>query len=146
MNLYRINKNIIFLVSQKALIEKRKRLLILKNSLDQKWELPGGFIEVNENLTAALKRETREETRLKIGIGKPISTSVHWHKNFKLADGRTVNARVVKICYYCSYISGNISLSSEHTDYVWVPKNGLKNYRFAANSQFAINSYLRGAK
>ena len=129
MNLYKINKNTIFLISQKAVIENHGKFLILKSSFNNRWELPGGLLEVSENLNTGLKREVKEETNLTISVGKLICLYPHFHKNFKLFDGRKVRARILEIFYHCKLLSGIIKLSDEHAGYKWITKKELSRGR-----------------
>lgn len=139
---YRLPKNRIFLVSQKALIVDKGKILILKYSPIKsgkifKWELPGGLLEPSEKLTTGLKREVKEETNLTVTIGKPVATSQEEFKSFRLKDGRKVDVDVIFIIYECNIIyecrklSGKIKLSWEHKDFRWVSPKELKNYIFS---------------
>lgn len=126
MDLYKINKNTIFLISQKAVIENRNKFLVLKSSFNNKWELPGGLLEISENLNSGLKREVKEETNLTISIDKVIYLYPHIHKNFQLFDGRKVQARILEIFYHCKLVSGKIKLSEEHTEHEWITRQEFK--------------------
>jgi len=52
------------------LISKQKTVLLIERGRDPfkgKWALPGGFIEMNEELETACRRELEEETGLRVG-------------------------------------------------------------------------------
>jgi 8-oxo-dGTP diphosphatase len=77
MNYYDLDKTRAFLVSQKALIAEGDRLLVLKNTADRaggkaQWEIPGGLLEMDEDLESGLKREINEETGIEIVVGKLV--------------------------------------------------------------------------
>ena len=60
---YHLKSDEVFLVSQKALIAQENRLLILRASDDTNlWELPGGLLEMDEEMQTGLIREVAEET------------------------------------------------------------------------------------
>ncbi|HEX3095891.1 MAG TPA: NUDIX domain-containing protein, partial [Patescibacteria group bacterium] len=99
MGIYKVKKDTIFLVSLKAVIKFKNRYLIVKSSYDGKWELPGGLIDENESLTAALKREVKEEVGLSSKIGQPIASTVFWNKSKWNFPYGKFNARIVVVAY-----------------------------------------------
>ena len=54
------------------------------------WELPGGLLEVDEDLEKGIKREVLEETGLKIKIKKLKLAFSHNLSNFEFNDGRKI--------------------------------------------------------
>lgn len=131
------------LVSQKALIKEQGRLLILKNTTDNpQWELPGGLLEIEEDMEFGLKREVKEETGIEISVEKLVVTWDHWLKSFKFKDNKVLDIRVIGLAYFCSKTGGKIKLSHEHSQYKWTTKKELLNLNFAPNSKIAINAYI----
>lgn len=148
MDLYDIGKNKAFLVSLKGLIIREGRLLVLKNTADQfwkrksQWELPGGIIEIKEQINKALNREIKEETGLKTSVGDVFAVWDHWEYDFKLKDRRTMDIRIIEIAFFCKKIGGKIKLSGEHSRFKWASKKELNGLDFAPNSKKAIGKYL----
>lgn len=101
----------LFQVGQKALIERGDDVLVM--FFPNGWlDLPGGRIEVGEtDLVSALKREVREETSLEIEVGETFATSL------------ARDAAVYLVVYKCSYVSGEVALSDEHSGYRWVNRH-----------------------
>ena len=97
-----------FEVGQKAFIERDGEVLVV--FFPNGWlDFPGGRIDEGEvDLIESLKREVREETALEIDVGSPFAT---W-----LGRG----ASVYLVGYRCSYVTGEVSLSEEHSAYRWV--------------------------
>jgi len=76
------------------------------------WDIPGGRIDLSEQLEAALKREIMEETGLNVEISVPFEAHT-----FTRDDGQFI----IMISYACK-LSGQqkIKLSEEHTSFEWV--------------------------
>jgi 8-oxo-dGTP pyrophosphatase MutT (NUDIX family) len=112
----------IYQVSLKALIRKNDEFLFLRTPRRKLYDLPGGRIDEEEKETTpfadVLAREVGEELgdNLKYKLGKLI---MQFRKNSKLAHIPVFNA-----VYEAEYLSGEISLSNEHSGYEWInPKN-----------------------
>lgn len=147
MNLYEIDKNKAFLVSLKALIFQKERLLVIKNTAEKwgrksQWELPGGLLEIDEGLKEGLIREVREETGLEISVGSVITAWDHWEHSFRFGDERVLDVRIVEIAFVCQRIGGRIVLSEEHSQLKWATRPELRRLDFAPNSKDAIRRYL----
>ncbi len=117
---YALDKTKTFLISQKALIVEGGRVLLLKEASTGKWELPGGLLELEEDLVAGLKREVYEEIGFEIAIGNPISISDLRVSRFVFEDGRVLDTRIVAVTYRCTRTGGSAHLSHEHSDFMWV--------------------------
>ena len=94
----------------KTLITKNGKILLLREP-NGVFDLPGGRVEDEEGFEAGARREIKEETGLKVRI---LGRAVEWSfwKNRSL--------RIMGITYYCQYLSGEVRLSDEHSDYSWV--------------------------
>lgn len=73
------------------------------------------FAKVNESLT----REVTEETGLNITVGEPFKT---W--SFTLpASHKNAGTKVFVVGHECAYLSGDVTISKEHTTSVWVNRH-----------------------
>jgi len=143
MDFYDLPKGKALLVSQKALIKKQSRLLILKNTTDNpQWELPGGLLEMGEDMESGLKREVKEETGIEISVEKLVVTWDYWLESFRFKDNKVLDVRVIGLAYFCSKTGGKIKLSHEHSQYKWATKKELLNLNLAPNSKIAINAHI----
>lgn len=94
-------------------------------ALANKWEFPGGKIELNETKEAALIREIKEELNSDIEVIRYVGVSNHEYKDLEKPFSITMYA------YLCKLISGNLELS-EHIDSKWVSIQELSTVDFAA--------------
>ena len=91
------------------------RCLLLKRSLRSKgnpgkWDLPGGKVDPGENFTQGILREVAEETGLTISIQRVGG----------VAESESPTNNVVYLILEGRLESGQVQLSSEHDEYVWV--------------------------
>ena len=75
------------------------------------WDLPGGLVEPGEDEKVALKREIREELGVEAEIGEKVGS---W-SFFRPLDDKTVTVNN----YEAVLLDNNITISEEHSAYVW---------------------------
>ena len=114
-----------FKVALKAIIQKDGNILGLKRSAIEDvyaelWDIPGGKIEYGEGIVDGITREIREETGLTVAI-EPRPWSV-WTFMTPAKQRQTVGVTLL-----AKYVSGNVKLSNEHTDYRWMPPTDVVN-------------------
>jgi 8-oxo-dGTP diphosphatase len=106
-----------FQLAVKGIIHREDgKILVLKRSPkdDHKpsvWETVGGGMDREETPQEALIREVNEETGLIIKVGKPFNIF-----SFKKDTGEFK----IGITFVCEYVSGEVILSDEHTEYRWI--------------------------
>jgi len=91
------------------------RCLLLKRALSSKgnpgkWDLPGGKVDPGENFEQGLLREVAEETGLAISIQRVVGA----------VESELPTRRVVYLILEGRLESGQVQLSSEHDEYVWI--------------------------
>jgi 8-oxo-dGTP diphosphatase len=105
-------------VAKAIIIDSDKRVLFLKRSdyVDKfagEWDLPGGHIQIGEDLMAGLKREVKEETSLDIEECRFVDKL----ENIKF--------------FVCGYADQPIKVSHEHTGFRFFSEDDLdKNGKF----------------
>lgn len=122
-----------------ALIQKENKILIAKRSTGDpnvldKWEFPGGKVELNEDEHQAIEREILEEFELKIKAKDFIVNNVCEY------PGKIVDLRL----YSCDYISGDFKLH-DHSEYEWVDKNKILEYDLAP-ADIPLAKYIKEMK
>ena len=113
-----------FHVAVKAIILYKGKALIIKRSEYDSvnahiWEFPGGRIHFKEELKDALIREAKEETGLIVSVG-----NILYAANCELCETR----HCVIISYLCSIEEEAVSLSGEHTAYIWADRAQLHEF------------------
>jgi 8-oxo-dGTP pyrophosphatase MutT (NUDIX family) len=143
IDLYNLNKDETFLISQKALIVRENNLLLLLGTESNEWELPGGLLEMHEPLDESLKREVMEEADLNVEITKLFCIWDHYINGFKFKDDRVGNVRVIEIAYLCtSSDDSKIDLSHEHKAYLWVNKLKVGDMKLNVSANYAVNKFF----
>lgn len=106
-----------YYVAVKGIIRRNDgKILVLKRSQldDHKpnvWETPGGGMDAEESPQNALIREISEETGLVVAVADPFNVFT-----FKKDTGEFK----IGITFICEYLSGEVQLSSEHSEYRWI--------------------------
>lgn len=126
-----------FKVALKAIIRKDGKILVLKRSdkeevFTELWDIPGGRINFGELPVAALEREIMEETGLLVNVGEPFTV---W------SFMASAEKQVVGITLLADYISGEVLLSDEHTDYAWISPKDFSNFNANKNLKAEIAKY-----
>ena|SRR3989344_7407606 len=138
-------ENKLFYVGMKAFIAKADTLLIVRQSQHYadsgKWQLPGGRIahgEEGSSLESILLREIKEECgEIKISVGDIIHV---FRRQF--ASGEWV----FLVGFDCQYLSGEVELNEESTEYAWIRQEDIDRYEFVNGYQEAIEVYFSKKK
>ena len=128
-----------FDLAVKGIIQKGDEILVLKRSAgdDHKpgaWETVGGGMDAQNSPQEALKREIREETNLEIEVGEPFNVFTFTKDSGEFKIG---------ITFVCDYISGEVILSDEHSEYKWIKPEEFKNLESIASLHDEIEKYAK---
>lgn len=87
------------------------------------WELPGGKVEKGENFVDALVREIKEETNLDARVGDfgEAVQNDYMHK------------RTVQLIMYLDDVKGEVKISDEHTDWMWVSLDKIRTLKISTS-------------
>ena len=105
-----------FNLAVKGIIRKGDKILVLKRSVadDHKpgaWETVGGGMDDQSSPQEALKREIKEETDLEVEVNEPFNVFTFTKDTGEFKIG---------ITFACTYVSGEVNLSGEHSEYKWI--------------------------
>lgn len=110
-----------------AIIEKEGKVLALhrsptRHSMPNKWQFVAGKIEEGENAESAAKREAMEETEC-------IIETVKEGRPYEVYES-TLDTMWTLIPVLCRYVSGEVVIDREHTDFKWINPEEAKNLDF----------------
>jgi 8-oxo-dGTP diphosphatase len=106
----------------------RRQILLIRRSREPfagKWALPGGFVEMDESLEAAAKRELEEETGLR---GVPVEQLRAFGD-----PGRDPRGRTISVAYYALLPAGAATTTKAGSDAGqarWFPTSDLPELAF----------------
>lgn len=125
-----------FSLSAKVVVRDEKgHCLLLKRSMSSKgnpgkWDLPGGKVDSAETFEHALLREVAEETGLSISLGRLLAA----------AESESPTTRVIYLILEGHRESGEVCLSDEHDEYVWVEQRDFRTMDLAEQfRKFALD-------
>lgn len=131
-----------YALSAKVLVlDERGRVLLLKRSMASKnnrgkWDLPGGKVDAGEAFDEALLREVSEETGLAISLGNVVGA----------AESDLPDRRVAYIILEGRPVSGQVRLSEEHDEYVWLQRRELGSADLCPQFRELATSYAEAAE
>lgn len=131
------------LLVNRCLVEKDGKILIIQRAANDsyeanKWEIPGGKLEIGDDPSYSIETEVLEECNLYVKI-----TSPKYFVETKVArEGKYEGLPIVNIVGEAKVIGGQIKLSHEHQDYRWIKPEELKNYSATEITKKAIAALL----
>ena len=111
----------------KALIVKDSKFLIVKDLNDNKWELPGGKVDYNEDPNLTLKREIKEELGVDVEIKEFVGMCYLILENEKRES-------VINV-FRCNPSSYNFNLEKNPAD------EDLGELKFVSKEEFLSSDY-----
>lgn len=99
--------------------------------ISEKFEFPGGKIEVGESQKDALLRELKEELNINPKVNSFFMTVIHQYPDFEL----TMH------CYLCEVYSRDLLLN-EHIDFKWLKVNELLSLDWAGADIPIVNKLI----
>lgn len=118
----------------KAQVWRDGRLLIIKRAPDADpypnlWDVPGGSLHKGETIEQGLRREAFEEVDLTLSHIRPLTT-------WSTGQEETL---VIGLSFLATAETDSVTLSEEHTDFVWMAPDKVSDYDFPPNLAKEIN-------
>lgn len=129
-----MNVDKLFFVSKCVILNEKDEFLILKRTnyknddSEGLWDIPGGSVDLDEDVNDAVKREVKEE--LQIELINP--------KVFSVDSGRgEPTGQYVFVIFCCREydLKEGIKLSQEHSELKWISVDDMDNYQFYLNDK-----------
>jgi len=121
-------------------IDKDKVLIIKRGEEPNKflWSIPGGLVEIGEELEEAAIREVKEEMGIDIKIEKMIGifNCINRNKN-------EIEYHYVIIDYIAREFTGSIKTNKEILDFKWMKFNELHNYELTNTTRELFKEFIR---
>ncbi len=130
-------------VATKAFIVHNGKILILRESSKYedgsnigRYDVVGGRVKPGQGFKESLIREIKEETGLKVKIGKPFFVD-EWRP---VVGGK--EWQIVGIFFECLSESNKVILGHDHDDYLWIDPKDYKKYNLIEKLSSAFEAYL----
>jgi 8-oxo-dGTP diphosphatase len=113
------------LVGVGAVIFRGEEVLLVRRGQEPakgSWSLPGGLVELGEDLTAAILREVQEETGLTVKVLGITAVLERIYRD----EADKVPYHYVLVDFACEYVSGQVTPASDAAAARFVSLNSLK--------------------
>jgi 8-oxo-dGTP diphosphatase len=132
------------LVGVGGVVIYRDRVLLIRRGrepLKGQWSIPGGLVELGEELTAGVRRELKEETGLDV---EPLEILLAFDRI--LREGHRVKYHYVIVDYLCRRKRGRLAAASDVVDARWVCRQDLPQYHLTEMATAVILKAFKMAK
>jgi len=131
------------LIGVAGVVIHRGRVLLIKRDrqpLKGEWSIPGGLVELGEELGQAVRRELKEETGLEV---EPVEVLAVIDRIMRANRAKArVRYHYVIIDYLCRLLGGRLTAKSDVIDARWVRPKDLPKYHLAAKAVEIVHQAL----
>jgi 8-oxo-dGTP diphosphatase len=131
------------LLVSRCFIKRNGLIIILHRNISRsynpgKWELPGGKVEVGQDINSATEREILEETGLLVKIISPLTFT-----ETKIVDrGKYKGMLYLELVNEAHLISGSVIISNDHQAFKWVKPKKALNDDLSLEARKAITFFI----
>lgn len=101
-----------------VIFDRHRRILLQQRSDGGQWGLPGGGVEIGESVTAAIVREVREETGLRVSARRLVGVYSEPALQVVRYPGGNV-WHYVNVCFECLVRGGTLTTCDETLALDW---------------------------
>jgi len=119
-----------------GVVIRRDRVLLIRRGgepLKGAWSIPGGLLELGEELAQGVRRELKEETGLDV---EPLEILAAFDRIFR--EGSRVRYHYVIVDYACRLKRGRLKPASDVLDARWVRRQDLPEYHLSEKATAVI--------
>jgi len=130
------------IVAVDGIVENDNNEVLLVKQRDRGvWTIPGGQVEVGENLIDALIREIKEESGIDVEVDKLIcvSSNICTYEGY---GGYGMVPTKVMFGFTCTHKGGELRTSDETSETCWIQKNKILDYITVPNLRKRFEAYL----
>ena len=110
------------IIAVAGVVINEKNEILMVNNNRRGWEIPGGIVEVGENVIDGLKREVMEETGIDIEVGELFCISSNTCKYAGYNGVKEIPTKIM-LDFICRVKGGLLRSSDENLESVFIPKN-----------------------
>ena len=145
-----MNIDKLYFISKCILLNNENKFLLLKRT-DYKndgtgdlWDIPGGSVDLDEEVNFAIRREVREELQIELNEAQVF----HIDSGKGIPSGKDTSKGQFVFVLFVSKdydLKDGIKLSHEHSEYKWISVEEMDNYKYYLkdNRIEAIKNYLK---
>lgn len=120
-----------------AIIENENKEILCalrspKMAIPNMWEFPGGKVEANEDIYAALEREIQEELNCNIKAIDVFNENFHEYETF-----------IIHLISIKSQLIEGIPTKSEHSKIIWLSRENLESLKWAPADIPAVEQIIQ---
>ena len=120
--------------------DARGRILLIHRTDNDRWALPGGTVEIGENVPTTLVREVREETGIDVEVIGLVGVYSDPKHVIAYDDGEV--RQQFAICLRARPISGTLRGSTESTEVEWLEPSTLPGLNLHPSMSLRIDHAL----
>jgi 8-oxo-dGTP diphosphatase len=130
-----------------GIVVDRGRVLLIRRGrepLKGEWSIPGGMVELGEDLRRSVRREVKEETGIRV---KPLAVLEVFDRIVR--ERERIRFHYVIVDFACRRIGGRLLSSSDALDARWVRHEDLGHYHLTPKLRQVIRAafeYFAGRK
>ncbi len=118
-------------------------ILLIHRTDNNLWALPGGAMEIGENITSTVVREVHEESGIQVEVLNIVGIYTNPKHIVAFEDGEV--RQQFSICFRANPIGGTLrSQPGETSDARWVPPDELDNLNIHPSQRLRIKHGLDG--
>ncbi|MEM3640740.1 MAG: NUDIX hydrolase [Candidatus Bathyarchaeia archaeon] len=133
------------LVGVGAIITSKDKILLAKRRSEPakgKWSIPGGLVELGENVEEAVIREVKEETGLEVEKPKLIDVV----NNISIDENGKIKYHFVILDYFVKLKGGEPKASDDAEELIWVSLDEAEKYDLTKTLRIFLQRNMKKLK